>query len=154
MDDWKKRRREKQKLLTSKPSYEEDSFNRQKERTKRISPFRNSHFYILPLDQENDQKKYTMTVEVTAKNEIFNETTDNLQSELDESLNLNYVYLETLVEINRPDDYALRGFGFLLRSGLSNTESSIPINILLNNDIISVEKRFATIVVVEPSKLK
>lgn len=132
------------------------------ERSKRINPFENSQHYILPLGEEksNEQKNCAMTIEVSTKKstEIKNEEPDqsineSQSDELDESQNQEYVYIETTVDIERPHDYQSRGFGFLLNSGLNNKQSSEPIQLLINNEIVLIDKCYAQIVVVEPSKL-
>lgn len=158
MDDWKKRRREKQKLPQKPRCYEEELLNSRAERLKRINPFENSQHYILPLGETDEQKKCAMTIEVSAKkptettNEEPDQSMNESQSELDDSQNQQYVYTETRVEIDRPLDYPFRGFGFLLNSGLNNKESSEPIQVLVSSEIVLVNKCYAQIVVVEPSK--
>lgn len=108
------------------------------------------------MNQENDQKKIAITNEVSAEKpiEIKNEEPDEPidQSELDDTSNRNYVYIETSVFINKNNDYESRGFGFLLDSWLDKKERSNQIKIFFNNDILSVDNRYAQIVVVEPSK--
>lgn len=76
------------------------------------------------------------------------------ETELDES-NTEYVYLENLVEILRPDNYSSRGFGFLLNSGLSNNNTIAQSQQLIvynknNEQFIKTNESYAQIVVVEP----
>jgi hypothetical protein len=76
VDDWKKKRREKQKV-TSRPSQSGDdeieSSKANKNERKRINKFENSQYYLKPLDGDelnagvDDQLTTTTTTETTTQ---------------------------------------------------------------------------------------
>ena len=80
---------------------------------------------------------------------INEEASDDVFNESD-SASKQYVYIEKYIEIDRPLNYTLRGFGFLLNSGKTNSSSSILVK--QNENFIELCQNYAQIVVVEPGK--
>ncbi|CAF0711793.1 unnamed protein product [Brachionus calyciflorus] len=172
VDDWKKRRREKQKLPVKTRSFEEDEPQNNRSDRKRINPFEASQYYIMPLNEESttpvileisksknepSDKNVNPAVKESTEphNTSINQSLNESQNELDESQNVQYVYIEKLVDITRPDNYTSRGFGFLLNSGYNSNKSELnePINVLINDELVLVNECYAQIVVVEPDTL-
>ena len=72
---------------------------------------------------------------------------DDVLNESDSNNSKQFVYLEKFVQIERPQGYSARGFGFLLNNGPA------PMTILIRqneNLITEVFQNYAQVVVVEP----
>ena len=86
--------------------------------------------------------------DTTTKNgELLDETAASVEQQ-------NLLYCDKKIEIDRPLNYAQRGFGFLLNTGLSvNGSSTAGVNLVLKNGDIEttvINDSYAQVVVVEP----
>ena len=213
VDDWKRRRREKQKMpLRTNQSGEDESMSRQTSRTRRIHRFEDSPYYIQPLPVDgaedelfdpNDKEANTTEKQHSSSsspspthsggpslepnNQQLTIETNNGQSssksqpvepqvaqkqpsprnnsphvnKLSEEVATKeppskLVYVERQIDISRPANYSLRGFGFLLNTGVgSNDFINSELFLLVSSGDVFVERPFtyqnyAQIVVVEP----
>lgn len=213
VDDWKRRRREKQKMpLRTNQSGEDESMSRQTSRTRRIHRFEDSPYYIQPLPVDgaedelfdpNDKEANTTEKQHSSSsspspthsggpslepnNQQLTIETNNGQSSSksqpvepqvakqqpsprNNSPHVNklseeaatkeppskLVFVERQVDISRPANYSLRGFGFLLNTGVgSNDFINSELFLLVSSGDVFVERPFtyqnyAQIVVVEP----
>lgn len=213
VDDWKRRRREKQKMpLRTNQSGEDESMSRQTSRTRRIHRFEDSPYYIQPLpvdgaedelfepdDKANttekqhssssspspthsggpslDPNNQQLTIETnngqsSSKSQQVEPQVPQQPSPRNNSPHVNklseeapatkepppskLVYVERQVDISRPANYSLRGFGFLLNTGVgSNDFINSELFLLVSSGDVFVERPFtyqnyAQIVVVEP----
>ena len=212
VDDWKRRRREKQKMpLRTNQSGEDESMSRQTSRTRRIHRFEDSPYYIQPLPvdgaedelfEPNDKANTTekqdssssspspthsggpsldpnnqqLTIETnngqsSSKSHQVEPQVPQQPSPRNNSPHVNklseeaatketppskLVYVERQVDISRPVNYSLRGFGFLLNTGVgSNDFINSELFLLVSSGDVFVERPFtyqnyAQIVVVEP----
>ena len=83
VDDWKKRRREKQKMPQRLSQSGEEENERHANRNRRINRFENSQYYIQPLPIDGDGNEDTAAAD--SSNLVFNNNKKNSSENLNKT---------------------------------------------------------------------